>query len=65
MNYLKKPYIVTLGTFHMGILLPFNNSATLSFRDIEDSSQLPSKELVKQMQVLVDAKLVTAEVRTS
>ncbi len=62
MTYLKKPYFVTMGTFHMGVLLPFNNAESLNLRDLLDSTQMPEKELVKQLQVLVEAKLVVASV---
>ena len=62
MTYLKKPYFVTMGTFHMGILLPFNNTETLSFRELFESTQLPERELVKQLQALVETKLITTEV---
>ena len=46
----------------MGVMLPFNNSCTLSFRELMESTQLPERELLKQMQVLVEAKLLNVEV---
>ncbi|CAH1788629.1 unnamed protein product [Owenia fusiformis] len=60
-NYLKKPYFVTMGTFHMAILLPFNGATSQSFRDILESTQLPEKELQKQVQGLVDVKILTKD----
>ena len=30
-NYLKKPYIVTMGTLQMALLMPFNHCDTMSF----------------------------------
>ena len=33
-NYLKKPYIITMGTLQMAFLMPFNQSDVLSFNDL-------------------------------
>ena len=52
-----------MGTFHMAMLLPFNKTDMLSFRDITESTQLPQKEITKQLQSLVETKLITTEVR--
>ncbi|XP_052826531.1 cullin-2 [Octopus bimaculoides] len=60
-NYLKKTYTVTMGTYHMAILLLFNNAESLTFRELMDSSQLPEKELSKQLQVLVESKIILTE----
>ena len=61
-SYLKKPYFVTMGTFHMGIILPFNNSDTLTFKELLETTKLAEKELVKQLQALVDTKLILTQV---
>lgn len=61
-NYLKKTYTVTMGTYHMAILLLFNNADNLTFRELMETSQLPDKELVKQLQVLVESKILITEV---
>lgn len=62
LNYLKKPYSVTMGTFQMAILLGFNAVAprsTLTLRELHEFTQLAvDKELIKQVQSLVDAKLL-------
>jgi cullin 2 len=58
LNYLKKPYSVTMGTFQMSILLGFNNSTTLGIKELQEFSQLPEKELIKQVQSLVESKIV-------
>ncbi|ELT99573.1 hypothetical protein CAPTEDRAFT_175514 [Capitella teleta] len=65
LTYLKRPYIVTLGTFHMALLLPFNSSHSVSFRDLVDISRLPEKELLKQVQVLLDAKIIVSNESTA
>jgi len=61
LNYLKKPYFISMGTFHMGMMLAFNNSVTLSFKELLENTQLPEKELSKQLQALVDTRLITTE----
>lgn len=60
-NYLKKHYSVTMGTFQMAILLGFNNSAALSLKDIQETTQLPEKELNRQVQSLLESKLIIIE----
>ncbi len=44
----------------MSILLCLNNSVSLSIKDIQESTQLPEKELVKQVQSLLESKLIIA-----
>lgn len=51
-----------MGTYHMAILLLFNNADNLTFRELMETSQLPDKELVKQLQVLVESKILITEV---
>lgn len=58
LTYLKKPYSVTMGTFQMACLLGFNQASTLTIRELQEFSQLPEKELVKQVQSLLEAKLL-------
>ncbi|XP_033762061.1 cullin-2-like isoform X2 [Pecten maximus] len=57
-NYLKRPFIVTMGTFHMAMLLLYNTCDRLTFTELMDNTKLPEKELVKQIQGLIDTKLV-------
>lgn len=47
-----------MGTFQMAILLCFNNSNSLTVKDIQENTQLPEKELVKQVQSLLESKLI-------
>ncbi|XP_061185924.1 cullin-2-like [Saccostrea echinata] len=60
-NHLKRPYFVTMGNFHMAILLLFNSGDTLTFNEIKKNTDLPEKELVKQLQTLLDTKIVSTE----
>ncbi|KAK2174734.1 hypothetical protein NP493_780g00005 [Ridgeia piscesae] len=61
LSYLKKPYFVTMGMFHMALLLPFNSADSLNIKDFLETSQLPKKELVKHLQALRETKVVTTE----
>jgi cullin 2 len=61
LNYLKRQYFITMGLFLMAVLLPFNTANMLMFRDLIDITRLPSKELVRHIQQLVDAKLLEAD----
>lgn len=58
LNYLKRQYSITMGTFQMAILLCFNNSNSLTIKDIQENIQLPEKELIKQIQSLLESKLL-------
>ncbi|XP_072027035.1 cullin-2-like [Amphiura filiformis] len=58
MNYLKKPYIVTVTTFQMAILLLFNNQESMAYGEVRENTQLNEKELNKTVQSLVDVKLL-------
>lgn len=62
LNYLKKSYIVTMGSFQMALMLLFNTSDKVTFKEAMQHTRLADKELQKQAQSLVDAKLVTADV---
>ena len=43
----------------MAILLLFNSSDILTFHDIRENTNLPEKELLKQLQTLIDTKIVS------
>lgn len=59
LTYLKRPYIITMGTFQMAILLCLNATTTITVKDLLESTQLPEKDLIKQVQSLIDAKIIT------
>jgi hypothetical protein len=48
----------------MSILLGFNNSLSLSIKDLQQTTQLPEKELIKQVQSLLEAKLLVIQEKT-
>ncbi|CAC5381571.1 CUL2 [Mytilus coruscus] len=60
-NHLKRPYFVSMGTFHMAILLLFNSSDSLKLSDIMEHTKLSEAELKKQLQTLTETKIVVLE----
>jgi hypothetical protein len=50
-----------MGTFQMSVLLSFNNSSSLSVKELQETTQLPEKELVKQVQSLLESKLIIVD----
>ncbi|CAH1238019.1 CUL2 [Branchiostoma lanceolatum] len=56
--FLKKSYIITLSMYQMAVLLLFNGSDKLTMAEIQSSTQMAEGELGKNVQSLVDAKLL-------
>ncbi|XP_036166172.1 cullin-2-like isoform X1 [Myotis myotis] len=58
MNYLGKPYVAMATTYQMAVLLAFNNSETVSYKELQDSTQMNEKELTKTIKSLLDVKMI-------
>lgn len=58
MNYLSKPYVAIVTTYQMAVLLAFNNSETVSYKELQDSTQMSEKELQKTIKSLLDVKML-------
>lgn len=58
MNYLSKPYVAMVTTYQMAVLLAFNNSTTVGYKELQDSTQMNEKELQKTIRSLLDVKMV-------
>ncbi|MGH0165142.1 UNVERIFIED_CONTAM: hypothetical protein FKN15_052467 [Acipenser sinensis] len=58
MNYLSKPYVAMVTTYQMAVLLAFNNSETVSYKELQDSTQMNEKELTKTIKSLLDVKMI-------
>ncbi|KAJ6666606.1 hypothetical protein lerEdw1_020329 [Lerista edwardsae] len=58
MNYLCKPYVAMVTTYQMAVLLAFNNSEIVSYRELQDSTQMNEKELTKTIKSLLDVKMI-------
>ncbi|XP_077979355.1 cullin-2-like [Glandiceps talaboti] len=60
-SYLKKPYIVTVTTFQMALLLLYNNCDSMTYSELFETTQINEKELTKTLQSLVDVKILNKE----
>ncbi|ENN72501.1 hypothetical protein HUJ04_001100 [Dendroctonus ponderosae] len=60
LGYLKKPYVVTVQTFQMAILLLFEKTDQLSCKEIRETLQLNSEQFKRHAVSLVDSKLLLA-----
>ena len=49
-------------TFHMAMLLPFNNSTTVTEQELLDTTGLPVNELHKHIKTLLDTKFLLSQV---
>ncbi|KFM57787.1 Cullin-2, partial [Stegodyphus mimosarum] len=56
--YLKRPYIVTMSTYQMAILLLYETSDVLSYSDIQENTKLNDDQLGKQILSLIESKLL-------
>jgi len=61
LNYLPKMYIVTLHMFQMSILLLFENRDSLKYSEINEKLQLSDDNFQKQINSLVDCKLLSLD----
>uniref|UniRef100_A0A3Q3FE10 Cullin 2 n=1 Tax=Labrus bergylta TaxID=56723 RepID=A0A3Q3FE10_9LABR len=58
MNYLSKPYVAMVTTYQMAVLLAFNNSQTVTYKELQDGTQMNEKELQKTIRSLLDVKML-------
>uniref|UniRef100_A0A673LM90 Cullin-2-like n=1 Tax=Sinocyclocheilus rhinocerous TaxID=307959 RepID=A0A673LM90_9TELE len=63
MNYLCKPYVAVVTTYQMAVLLAFNNSETVSYKELQDSTQMNEKELQKTIKSLLDVKMISHDLQ--
>lgn len=61
LGYLKKPYLVTMQTCQMSVLLLFEGCDEMSCKDMQNTLQLNSDIFQKYIQSLLDAKLLVAD----
>lgn len=61
LNHLKRPYVVTVQTFQMAMLLLFENTNTLTCREIRDTLQLNHEQFNRHVVSLIDSKLLLAD----
>ncbi|XP_077553826.1 cullin-2-like isoform X3 [Haemaphysalis longicornis] len=56
--YLRRSYLVSLGTYQMALLLPFEGADALCVRDLAEATRLAPDQLHRQLQGLLDARLL-------
>jgi len=62
MGFRKRSYFVTVEMYLMAVLMPFNTSDTMTLSDLREITQLADKDLYKQLQLLVDSKILLTQV---
>lgn len=65
LNYLKKPYLVTVQTYQMALLLLFEHCDAIPCREAAASLRLSHEQLVKHAVILVDCKILKKASSTS
>ncbi|CAG0891452.1 unnamed protein product [Cyprideis torosa] len=61
LNYLAKPYTVSLGTYHLALLLTFETVDEITCQELQDATQLSEDCFTKHLGALVEAKLLIVE----
>jgi len=62
LGYCKRPYIVTMEMHMMAVLMPFNSTDMMTLNDLCEVTQLSDKDLRKQLQLLIDSKIILTQV---
>jgi len=58
LGYTTKGYIINMSTTQMAVLLLFEQSDSLSYRDLQETTRLPEDQFPRYVQPLLDAKLL-------
>lgn len=61
LGYLKKPYIITMQTFQMAIMLLFEDTDTMTCNEVEQALKLSQDVILKHIASLIDCKLLASE----
>ena len=64
-NYLRKPYLVTVQTYQMALLLLFEDCDSIVCKDAAASLRLSHEQLVKHASSLVDCKILKKSASTT
>jgi len=62
LGYRKRPFIATMELHMMALLMPFNSADSMTLYDLQEITQLPDKDLMKQLQLLVDSRILLTQV---
>ena len=61
-NHLPKSYVISMGTYQMACMLAFNTSDTVTSGELMTLTGLEEAEVLRQVQSIVDSKLIKCEV---
>lgn len=59
-GYLSKSYIVNMTTFQMSLLLLFEKSDSLSYKELQETTNISPEQFPRHLQSLLDAKLLNS-----
>jgi len=60
LGYLAKTYIVNMTTFQMALLLLFEKSDSLNYKELHTTTKMSDEQFPRYVQSLIDAKLLTS-----
>ena len=63
-GYLSKSYIVNMTTFQMSLLLLFEKSDSLSYKELQETTNISPEQFPRHLQSLLDAKLLNSNTDT-
>lgn len=63
-GYLSKSYIVNMTTFQMSLLLLFEKSDSLSYKELQETTNISPEQFPRHLQSLLDAKLLLSNTET-
>ena len=58
MIHTKRSLQVSMGLYHLAILLLFESSNSLSYKEVQENTKLSDEQLTRHLQSLVDAKIL-------
>jgi cullin 2 len=61
LTYLNRTYFITMGTYLASLLLPFNNTESIVFKNLLALTQLERTDLLRNVKVILDSKLLTTD----
>lgn len=61
LNYLDKPYIVSMNVYQLSILLLFSDEQELPIQTVVTRSALPLQTVIKCVKGFLDASVLTSE----
>jgi len=64
LNYLDRPYIITLNVYQLSLVLQFSNRDQINFAELMKLCSLPLQNFLKSLKGIIDAGLLTAHEET-